>query len=123
MTVAEQARQFLEWGGMPVPYSKGKKGPTAAGWTQWRFTEADLRTTFGADSNLGLLTGFGHFTDVDLDATETLTLAPQFLPRSRLVHGRASAPESHHWYLTDPALRSAMPVPTSQSCAGSPLAC
>jgi len=39
---------------------------------------------------------------VDLDCPEARTLADSLLPATGLVHGRASAPRSHRWYLCSP---------------------
>jgi hypothetical protein len=105
-TALEQARDVLRWGGQPVPYARGRKGPQTNGWTAWRFTEDDLAEAFADDVNLGMFTGLAGFADVDLDAPEPLQLARHFLPESSLSHGRHSTPQAHRWYVTDPPLRT-----------------
>jgi hypothetical protein len=105
-SVPEQARAILQMGGMPIPYARRTKHPTAKDWQTWRFAEADIPKAFPQDGNLGMFDGYGGFTDVDVDSPEALCLAPAFLPATGLVHGRPSKPRSHRWHQCDPAPRT-----------------
>lgn len=88
----------------PVPIPRGTKGPRLPEWQHLRFeSEAELAEHFRDEANLGLILGAasGGLVDVDLDCPEALSLAPYLLTHTNMVHGRASAPRSHYWYVVD----------------------
>ncbi|HPA52890.1 MAG TPA: bifunctional DNA primase/polymerase [Thermoanaerobaculia bacterium] len=98
---AEAARDLLRRGFQPLPLDPKSKGTRRPGWPDFRSSPERVEADFPADGNLGLLLGevSGGLTDLDLDSEEALRLAPTVLPRTDLVSGRASAPDSHRFYL------------------------
>lgn len=102
----EAAREYLGRGYMPLPVPRGEKRCLLDGWSSLRFTEDDLPEQFAGDGNIGLALGeaSGWLVDVDLDCEEAIELAPQFLPATKAKTGRASAPQSHWWYIAPGAV-------------------
>lgn len=97
------ARDYMDHGLEPLYFDGDKKGPEGyAGWTEWRFTKVDLPKYFNNGHNIGLFTR-GSTTDVDLDWPEARAIAPYYLPETGMKHGRDGSPESHWWYICDPA--------------------
>jgi putative DNA primase/helicase len=93
----QAAREYLARGWQPVPVPHRAKAPTLEGWQHLRLALADLPTFFdGRATNIGLL--LGALADVDLDCPEAVAAAPEFLPATDRVHGRAGNPCSHWWY-------------------------
>ena len=87
------------WSPVPVPFKA--KGPLLEGWQNLRLTEADLPRYFnGHPQNIGILLGdpSGGLIDIDLDCPEAVELAPQYLPPTGSIFGRASKPGSHWEY-------------------------
>ncbi len=83
---------------IPVPH--GEKVPRLPGWQKLRLTEEELPRYFNDQpQNIGALNGepSGDLIDTDIDAPEALALA-DWLPETGRTSGRASKPESHHWY-------------------------
>ncbi len=107
-TALEAARRYLARGWVPVPILRGEKGPHFEGWPIFRPKEAELPRYFPPGSNIGLLLGerSGGLVDVDLDSPEAIAIAPTFLPKTGLVHGRANKARSHYWYLVGPVPKS-----------------
>jgi putative DNA primase/helicase len=70
-------------------------------WQNLRLEESDLGSYFPNEGNIGILLGevSGDLVDVDLDAPEALAVADALLPLTHRVHGRASKPRSHRWYI------------------------
>lgn len=101
MSRLDAARAYTARGYRCVPIPLRKKGPVDAGWPDLRLDDADLQQHFSGRGNIGLLLGdpSGGLTDVDLDCPEAIELAPQYLPPTLAITGRASAPNSHWWYL------------------------
>lgn len=99
----ECAIDYRRKGFMPIPIPIGSKNPNRQGWQKESYTVEEIRATFPADSNVGLLTGepSGGLVDVDLDWLEARKLAPYLLPAT-LMSGRNEVPESHYWYVCDP---------------------
>lgn len=89
------------WKVVPIP--PREKFPRKKGWQKWRLTEDDLPQHFNTVGNIGLLLGTpsGGLVDVDLDVPEALTLASKFLPATDMIHGRASTPAAHRWYVCE----------------------
>lgn len=87
-------------GWMPIPIPHGSKNPNRKGWQKERWSRDDLPRCFDNGQGVGLLLGdaSGGLVDVDLDCAKALALANAILPPTKMVSGRASAPESHRWY-------------------------
>lgn len=91
---------YLSRGWKVVPIPKGSKAPIIPRWQELRLTAEGLPRYFNNGQNVGVLLGepSGNLTDVDLDCTEALQVAPAFLPHSGAIFGRASKPKSHWLY-------------------------
>jgi hypothetical protein len=101
------ARKYLSRGWCPIPIAHGGKNPIFKDWGQLRITTDNFHLYFplGRPLNIGLLLGVpsGGLVDVDLDADQARTLAPEHLPATGLVSGRPGRPRSHWWYVTTDA--------------------
>jgi hypothetical protein len=99
---AAAARDLLSRNFLPLPLDPKSKGTRRPGWPDFRTSPERVEADFPADGNLGVLLGevSRGLTDLDLDCEEARGLAPAFLPRTELVSGRASAPDSHRFYLS-----------------------
>lgn len=95
------AEEYLKKGWRPIPIPQGKKAPQVKNWPHLRLRETDLETNFRNGGNIGVLLGeaSGGLVDVDLDVPEALLVADALLPPTRRIHGRASKPRSHRWYI------------------------
>lgn len=93
----DAARQYIARGWSVVDVPARAKAPTRHDWQHARLTADDIDPA----GNIGLLLGepSGGLTDVDLDAPEAIAAAPYLLPQTDMVHGRASRPASHWWYV------------------------
>jgi hypothetical protein len=94
---------------MPVPIPHKKKGPVIDEWEKLRLGFELLPTYFnGAPQNIGVILGppSGGLVDIDLDHTVAVELAPDFLPPTQAVFGRASKPRSHWLFYVDAPLRT-----------------
>jgi len=101
-SVADAARAYAERGWSPVPIPYKEKGPRGKDWGR-PIDPAQLAQHFnGGPQNIGIILGAasGGLTDVDLDCSETVALAPYVLPRTGAIFGRESKPSSHWLYLT-----------------------
>jgi hypothetical protein len=87
-----------------VPVENGTKRPPDGGWQNLRLEVDDLPRYFSNGASIGVLCGepSGNLVDVDLDCREAVALAPYFLPKTALRHGRPGNPNSHRWYTCDP---------------------
>jgi P4 family phage/plasmid primase-like protien len=85
------------WVSVPIP--PGGKRPMIDAWQ--RRTLADVDAADYDGTGIGIILGApsGDLVDVDLDCTEAIRVAPDLLPPTRMVHGRASRPASHAWYV------------------------
>ena len=89
---------------------RGKK-PIGHDWEKQRIDAANLPNYYnGQPQNLGGLLGISSLgtaglTDADLDSSEALAIAPDLLPDTGMIFGRASKPFSHRCYFTDPPVR------------------
>ena len=99
------AAEYMSHGMVPIPLSPRSKRPLAANWQKLRPSTADLDRLFPLETeyNIGLLLGepSDGLVDVDLDAPQAITAARFLLPWTGWVSGRASKPESHHWFRVD----------------------
>ncbi len=107
-TVNAAARWWIKSGFWPVPIPFRSKKPVGDGWTNLRIDETNVDQFFnGGKQNVGVLLGdlYGS-ADVDLDSTETLSVAHAFLPHTGLIFGRKSKPASHRIYRSNPPVRT-----------------
>lgn len=101
-SVPEAAGDLLGRGFLPLPLPPLSKAPKRPAWPDFRTSPERVEADFPPDGNLGVLLGevSGDLTDGDLDCEEARRLAPAFLPRTDLVSGRESAPDSHRFYVS-----------------------
>ena len=87
------------WSVIPVPHRS--KNPGLDGWQRLRLTSETIRNHFnGQPQNIGVLLGepSGWLIDIDLDHPRAVELAPQFLPPTPAIFGRAGKERSHWLY-------------------------
>ena len=92
------AEQYAKCGWSVIPIPHRSKNPGLKGWERMRLTADSLDDHFnGRPQNVGVLLGepSGWLIDVDLDHPRAVELAPQFLPTTPAVFGRAGNPRSH----------------------------
>jgi len=108
VTAIEAAQRWIERGYWPLPVPFREKRPVEEGWQNLRITLEMVPKYFnGAQQNIGVLLGDRYNSaDVDLDCHEAIRAAPEFLPETGLVFGRASKPASHWFYRSDPAVKT-----------------
>ena len=91
----------LGWRVVPVEI-QGKKPSDGIEWQTARYwrTAAQLHAHWLRPFNIGVLLGSesGDLADVDLDCTEALAFADEYLPPGAFVFGRSGAPRSHRLY-------------------------
>jgi hypothetical protein len=94
------------WNPVPIPYRT--KAPRGNEW-QRRRIDAETASRFfnGVPLNIGVQLGLvsGGLTDVDLDCSEAIRIAPYILPKTGAIFGRPSKRASHRLYTTDLAER------------------
>ena len=102
-SATDVARAYVKRGWAPVPVPRRKKGPTNQGWQKLQITRDNVERYFGDLINVGVKLGraSGGLTDVDLDCSEAIALAPYLLPETHAKFGRKSKPGSHWLYLSD----------------------
>jgi len=107
-TPLEVALDYIGRGWNPVPVKYRSKRPLDGENWQWRVIDAAAAPRFfnGAQMNIGVQMGptSGGLTDVDLDCSEAIAVAPYMLPPTKAIFGRASARAAHRLYLTDLAV-------------------
>ena len=106
MTAAlDVALDYIRRGWNPVPIPSGSKAPKDAGWQQRHIDEAAAPRFFGAGpQNVGVILGSSSrgLTDVDLDCSEAIAIAPYVLPLTDAMFGRQSKRASHYLYTHRP---------------------
>src|SRR5215471_2297358 len=100
-SVRRWARYYTSRGRAVVPLRPKSKKLLERDLPTGIFTNREIEQYFDRSTNIGLR--LGGLTDVDLDAPEAVLLAPSFLPRTGMRHGRRGNPVSHWWYSADPA--------------------
>jgi hypothetical protein len=100
LMLLDAARLYKRRGWSVVPVPAGEKAPRLKKWQELRLTEPELAEYFNKNDNIGLLLGepSKNLVDIDLDCDEAIELAPDFLPRTRRIHGRKSKRHSHWYY-------------------------
>jgi hypothetical protein len=105
-TADAAVKYWTDWRWHMAVLAPGTKRPVDNEWQKKRLDEAQLRTELrNGRRNLGALLGepSGGLCDVDIDCWEALKLAPTFLPSTKAIFGRPSAPSSHRLYQVEPA--------------------
>jgi hypothetical protein len=100
VTIEATALAYARRGWKPVPVNRKTKKPIGSGWETRPFAPAQFN---GNAQNVAvqLGTASGGLTDVDLDCTDAIGFAPEFLPATEAIFGRRSKPCSHQLYVTD----------------------
>ena len=83
------------WRVVPIPTRKKNPGLLNNGWQEFRLAVDDLPKHFnGRPKNVGVLLGEPStwLVDVDLDHVLARELAPEYLPSTPSVFGRAGSP-------------------------------
>ncbi len=113
-----EAHRWLQRGYYVVPIPYLKKGPTLEAWQNLRLTADDLPHYFAKDQmNIGVLQGEPYgATDVDLDCDEAMQAWVELGPETDLIFGRASKARSHHFYRTDPPVRTKQYIDKPKVC-------
>src|SRR5262249_39723427 len=108
MTSRESARGFVDRGWCVVPVGPRSKRPVVDAWQRLRIPPDDIDRYFRGDENVGVLLGEPSrgLTDIDLDASEAVALAPEFLPPTACRFGRASNRNSHWLYRVTTAVKT-----------------
>ena len=80
-----------------VPLRPRSKSPSRRDWTNLRLAP----DVFPDNCNVGIILGEPSrwLVDVDLDCSEAIELADQYLPPTPAITGRPSSPKSHRWYI------------------------
>jgi P4 family phage/plasmid primase-like protien len=118
MTPLEGALDWIRRGYFVIPIPFREKGSKMKGWQNLRIKEDDLPHYFnGEHLNIGVLQGDEDgATDVDLDCREALSTWAAFAVKTELVFGHASKRASHHFYRSDPPVKTKKYVdPTDKS--------
>ena len=89
--IRPRVEAYLAAGLEPIPLDPRKKGTHITGWPTRKFTLGD----FAPSNNVGLRLGVDRLTDLDLDCSEAIILAPDFLPDTGFKYGRKTARASH----------------------------
>jgi hypothetical protein len=100
----ETALAYIQRGWNPVPIPHRTKAPRGDGWQHRRITLETAPQYFnGTPQNIGVQLGpaSNGLTDVDLDCSETIAIAPYILPHTKAIFGRASKRNSHRLYVTN----------------------
>jgi hypothetical protein len=94
----DAVRRYLNEGWQVIPIPRGEKGPRIPNWQHTIFT----LEAFHPSDNIGVRLGdvSNGLTDVDLDCPEAVAAAPFLLLETGRIHGRASKPRSHYWYIS-----------------------
>lgn len=101
---------YLSRGWAPIPVPFQKKVPVLAAWQNLRIGEQEVDHYWnGKPQNVGILLGAPsrNLVDIDLDCSEAVAIADEFLPPTRSIFGRASAPAAHRLYYCDPLCETA----------------
>ena len=106
---AAWALHYIErgWAPLPVPYRS--KAPKLDDWPSLRITKATVQDYFnGAPMNVGVILGEASagLMDVDLDATEAVSLGTVFLPATPCRFGRPGKQQSHWLYVGSPLVKT-----------------
>ncbi|WP_162673144.1 AAA family ATPase [Gemmata massiliana] len=102
-TVRAAVRRLREMGFAVCKPDPREKKPTYRGWStrsleQDDFTERDQVGIIGGALSDGNRPGHS-LVEVDLDATDAVRLADEYLPATGMSEGRAGKPRSHRYYL------------------------
>jgi AAA domain-containing protein/bifunctional DNA primase/polymerase-like protein len=107
MSVVDTVLDYIGRGWNPVPVKYRTKKPIGDEWQRRVVDAVSAAQVFnGARMNVGVQLGpnSGGLTDVDLDCSEAISIAPYILPPTKALFGRASKRCSHRLYYTDLAV-------------------
>lgn len=112
MTSLQAALYYKErygWSVIPVPLNA--KAPRLKSWQNARLEKGEIEEHFSSPCNIGILLGEASngLVDVDLDCTEAIALAKDFLPGTGMIFGRSSKPNSHWIYNVDTPPKKTLP--------------
>ncbi len=104
--VRAQVAAYRQRGWYCVPLRPRSKSPVRNDWPNLRIDASDIKTSFSAKDNVGIILGepSGWLVDVDLDCDNAIELADKVLPPTPAITGRPSAPRSHRWYIAAGAI-------------------
>jgi hypothetical protein len=98
------ALDYIGRGWNPIPVDFRSKKPSAGpGWHLTRITADNAAQHFnGSRQNIGIQMGpaSGGLADGDMDTIEAIVIAPYFMPRTKCIFGRASARNSHFFFVS-----------------------
>jgi hypothetical protein len=98
-TIIAAAQRYIHRGWNIIPIPHRSKKCRSKGWQKWRIKLEELDQWFpaGKPHNISVLLGepSGWLIDVDLDHLRAIELAPEYLPPTPLMFGRAGKPKSH----------------------------
>ena len=103
MSALETARSYIQRGWNPVPVPDKSKKPIGEGWQKRIIDETNVEQFFnGRPQNVGVLMGptSGGLSDVDLDCSEAIAIAPYVLPKTGAKFGRDLSMDLHWLYVT-----------------------
>jgi hypothetical protein len=103
-TALDIALSYIERGWNPVPVPHRTKKAIDTSWQTRIIDAASAPRVFnGGPANVGVILGpTSHgLTDIDLDCSEAIAIAPYVLPKTGAVFGRRSKRNSHYLYYTD----------------------
>ena len=103
MAAVDFATSYLARGWNPVPVAFRDKKPVGKAWQRLRVSKDNVAQHFkSAQMNVGIQLGpnSGGLTDIDLDSSEAVAIAPSLLPDTACIFGRASKRASHRLYVT-----------------------
>lgn len=94
--MSDIAQKYIDAGWSVVRLVKGEKRADAS----WP-TKTYEANEFDANDGVAIKCGepSGWLVDIDLDCSEAIAAANALLPMTGLVHGRASKPSSHRWFI------------------------
>ncbi|MFN8497314.1 MAG: bifunctional DNA primase/polymerase [Anaerolineae bacterium] len=112
-----------ELGFAVIPIKPRSKIPYDKGWPSLRLdTDGEIEQAFAKreQANVSFLPGSpsGDVVDIDLDAMEAVSLAPEFLPPTGRVFGREGKPRSHWLYKVSGSYKTAKFTDPEQEVKG-----
>lgn len=97
---AVQNYKEKNWSILPIQYQH--KNPLIPNWNQRMVDDCFPEREFSDPQNVGVILGDNSdgLTDIDIDNSIALKLAPYFFPETGIIFGRKSNPSSHKLYKT-----------------------
>lgn len=99
----EQAKLYVKKGYSPLIVKYKDKKPIVNNWQRVKVDENNFEKIFSKSNlyNVGLLLGepSGYLIDIDLDNPIAVAFAKKYLPKTKMIFGRKSNPNSHYLYI------------------------